>query len=352
MTADDYDDLAARAAAARTGDRVPDAINLYKRALDLNPKWEEGWWFLGSLLYDTDQYPGSRDAFQHLVVLNAKAVPGWAFLGLCEFETHDYSKALEDILHAVSLGADKDQRLAPILLYHEALLRTREGDFDRALQRLAVLVRAGQGSSPTDSLLISIGLASLGIRLLPDEIGHEKTNLYLMAGRTGYSVLSGDYANAEALFTELLNKYGDAPNVHYMRGVYLLARNPDEAIGEFRRDLALSPSHNPAAAMLAWALLTRGDSEEALPFAERAVRDGNDTPFAKYLLGRALVETRQTRRGLAYLQQAENADANNMDVHVTLAVAYSRLGQPAEARRERETAMQQLGSENRPVAQP
>src|SRR5947209_4573797 len=108
LRAEEFQELASRASAAREANNVAAAIGLYGKALDANPKWEEGWWFLGTLLYDSDQYAQSRDAFQHLVALNTKAAPGWAFLGLCEFETGDYSSALQHIDRALSLGAEKD----------------------------------------------------------------------------------------------------------------------------------------------------------------------------------------------------------------------------------------------------
>jgi cytochrome c-type biogenesis protein CcmH/NrfG len=55
-------DRASRAATdARTQNRIEDAIGLYRQAVKLRPSWTEGWWFLGELLYDQNQYPEARD---------------------------------------------------------------------------------------------------------------------------------------------------------------------------------------------------------------------------------------------------------------------------------------------------
>ena len=197
---------------------------------------------------------------------------------------------------------------------------------------------------------MSVGLAALRVSKLPRDVAPGDAELYVLAGKAASLVFMRDYSRADAAFSQLLEKHPNAPNVHYMHAVYLIARDPDAAFQEFRRELDIAPGNDAAETMLAWGLLTRGDSEEALPYAEKAAQAGSN-PFAKYLYGRALAETGAVQRGLKYLQEAEAADKANTDVHVALAAAYSRAGQPEQARREREIAMQ-MESENRPVAQP
>ena len=349
-SADDFQDLSTRAAAARDANDVAQAVALYRKALDINPQWQEGWWFLGTLLYDSDQYAPGRDAFQHFVDLNAQAAPGWAFLGLCEFEQGDYARALKDVERGLALGADKETQLAPVLSYHEALLLTREGEFDHALEKYAALTRAMQGTSPNKSLLVSIGLAALRTPLLPKDVAPAQEELYVLAGKATSFIFAAEYSQADATFRELLARYGQTANVHYMHGVYLMARDPDEAFREFQRELEIFPSSAAANKMLAWGLLTRGDSEAALPYAEKAAKAPETAVFGEYLLGRALVETGDVRRGLPLLEKAEAEDASNWDTHIALAAAYSRAGRPQQARRERELAMH-MDEEGGAVAQ-
>jgi tetratricopeptide (TPR) repeat protein len=351
VRADTFQDLSAQATAARQANDIPQAIELYGKALGVNPGWQEGWWFLGTLLYDSDQYARGRDAFRRFVDLNAQAAPGWAFLGLCEFETGDHVNALQHIERGLLMGADKELQLAPVLRYHEALLLTRLGDFDQALQKYSELIRRMQRERIDESMLISVGVAALRSPSLPKDVADRDRELYIEAGKAASYTFVGDYAQADAAFDKLLQNYPAVPNVHYMRGVYLMARNPDEAFEEFKRELEVSPSNTAADAMMAWGLLTRGDSGEALPYAEKAAQKTGSSPFAKYLLGRALAETGALQRGIAYLQDAENADSGNADVHISLAAAYARVGRPMEARREREVAMQ-MESESRPVVHP
>lgn len=90
----EFKKLAARATEAREQDRLQEAAGLYEKALKLNPRWQEGWWYLGTLDYDANNYGDGVKAFRNLVGLNRENVPALALLGLCEFETHDYGNAL------------------------------------------------------------------------------------------------------------------------------------------------------------------------------------------------------------------------------------------------------------------
>lgn len=321
---------------------------LYKKALNLNSSWEEGWWFLGTLYYDGDQYTAGRDAFQRVVDLNAGAKPAWGLLGLCEFETGDYAKSLTDIERGSSQGAGVEPQMEHVLVYHYAILLTRKGDSDKALREYASLVR---GRAPNDLLFESVGLAALHAKLLPKEIPATQLDLYLSAGKTAALVLTGDYSHADASFSDLLERYPTTPNVHYMHGVYLIARDPEVALDEFKRELEIAPSNSDASLMLAWGLLTRGDSAVALRYARRAFESAPNLPLAQYVLGRALVETGDVKGGLGYLERAERTDSTNVDTHVVLAYAYSRLGRPQAARRERQIAIS-MTKEKGQFAQP
>src|SRR5262249_14412713 len=120
-----FDDLAARAAAARDKPDLPLAIQLYTQAEQLNPDWKEGWWYLGVLHYSSTQSPAAIDAFPHLLNLAPASIPARALRGLCEFETGAYDDSLRDIEQAMAHGAAGDPRNEQIIRFHLAQLLTR-----------------------------------------------------------------------------------------------------------------------------------------------------------------------------------------------------------------------------------
>jgi tetratricopeptide (TPR) repeat protein len=81
----DFEAAAKSATTAREAGHADQAIQDYRRSLEINPRWEEGWWYLGTLLYDADRYSEAIPAFHKLLELVPNAGPASNFLGLCEF---------------------------------------------------------------------------------------------------------------------------------------------------------------------------------------------------------------------------------------------------------------------------
>ena len=343
-----FDELASRASAAREANNIPQALDLYKQALQLNPKWEEGWWFEGSLLYDGDHYAEGQQALAHVVELDPKAGPAWGLLGLCEFETGVYDRALSDINRSLEIGTGMEPQMESVLRFHQAVLLTRSGEFDKAIEAYRWFV----GKAIQNPQVINgIGLAALRSPQLPQDIAADQQSLYTIAGKAGYLTMAGDYLHAEEALQELLQQFPNAHYVHYMQGCFLLGANPEIAIQELRRELEVTPESAAASAMLAWALLERGDSAAALPYAEKAAHEQPNFEVAQYVFGRSLAEQGQVQPGIEHLEIAEKIDPANVQPHISLATAYSKAGRPRDARRERVKAIA-LAREKGPVAQP
>src|SRR5690242_19696994 len=81
----DFDKIATRATAARDADRLDEALSLYKKAVDLNPRWAEGWFYLGTLHYDRGAYAPAATAFRRVSALQPNSGTALVMLGLCEF---------------------------------------------------------------------------------------------------------------------------------------------------------------------------------------------------------------------------------------------------------------------------
>jgi tetratricopeptide (TPR) repeat protein len=332
-----FEELSARAAAAREANRLPEAVQLYREALAMNPKWQAGWWFLGTILYDTNEYPGCRDALGHLVELKTDAAPAWGILGLCEFQTGEYPHSLTHIQRSLSLGSVEQPEMEKVLRYHEAILLARAGDFDRAIQKYVWFVRGG---TPSPAFLSALGLAALRTPLLPQDVPAAQQDLFATAGMAALSQMAGDAAGAQRGFQTLLERYPNAHHVHYLYACSLLAANPEQAIQEFRRELEITPASGGALTMLAWALLNRGDSAAALPYAKDAARNEPAYAVAQYVLGRSLVETGDLAGGIQHLESAGKLDPENLENHLALAAAYPKAHRYQDARRERQRSLE------------
>ncbi len=332
-----FEELSARATAAREANKLPEAVKLYREALQLNPKWEEGWWFLGTILYDQDQYAGCRDALGRLVQLKADAAPALGILGLCEFQIGEFPHSLAHIERSLAIGPSIEPEMEKVLRFHEAMLLTSTGKYDQAIQKYAWFVRGGR---PSGILLTGLGLAALRAPLLPKDVPATEQDLYVAAGTAAFSQMAGDRAASQQNFQSLLERYPTAHHVHYLYACSLLASDSTQAIQELKRELEITPASSGALSMLAWAMLNQGAAKEALPYAERAAKSEPAYPLAQYVLGRSLVENGDVEHGIPHLELAAKSDPANLENHLALAAAYPKARRYEDARRERRTSLE------------
>src|SRR5271165_6995132 len=123
-----FEDLARQATAAREQGKAEEAIRYYQLALQIHPEWEEGWWYVGTLLYDGNHFAEALPAFSRVVELDPKMGPAWSFLGLCAFETKDYASALSHLEKGHELGTEQVPELGKVADYHLALLLIRKAE--------------------------------------------------------------------------------------------------------------------------------------------------------------------------------------------------------------------------------
>jgi tetratricopeptide (TPR) repeat protein len=343
-----FDSLTQSAAAAREQGDLPRAIDLYRQAVEINPKWPDGWWFLGSLQYGTNAYAPARDALTQYIDLAGSPGPAIALRGLCEFETGEYAQALQDIQRGLSLGAANQPRNEQILRYHEAMLLTRAGKFEDALRSYAFLAQ----TTTNPELLLGAGLAGLRTPVLPKDAAANRQDLFMAAGSAVFRFMAGGDQNAHQAFQELFQRFPTAANAHFLYGYLLFATDPDQGEAEFKHELEIAPSNGAASAMLAWAFLLQSDPAQALPYAQKSATEQPMLTLAQMVLGRALVETGNVPDGLEHLEKALQLEPRNLEVHLALAKAYSKSGRNEDARHERLLCLEITRNEATNAARP
>ncbi len=332
-----FDRLRADADAARQSGDLARASGLYTQALLIDPAWPDGWWYLGQLRYNADDYAQAVDAFTRYLNLVPDAAPATALRGLCEFELAQYEPSLRDVQRALALGAAGDSRNSQILRYHEGQLLTKLGRFEEALTTYAYFARQHISN---DEFLVAIGLATLRIPQLPKDANPSQRDMSALAGNAVFLLLSGDKQSAAQAFQTFTERYPTAANIHYTWGYLLYPTDQDAAVAEFRRELAIDPGNAIDRTMLAWSLLMENNPADALLEAKQAVDEAPNLTMAQLSLGRALLETGQVPQATHVLETALTFDPQNLEIHVALARAYSESGREDDARRERRASLQ------------
>jgi tetratricopeptide (TPR) repeat protein len=327
-----FDKASQAATEAREHNRTEDAIPLYRQAVKLRPTWAEGWWFLGELLYDQNQYPEARDALRRLIGLDQNSSAGFALLGLCEFETKEYDKSLNHIYQARRLGLGDDPQIRRVVLFHEMLLLTRLQQYEAAMQVLVNVVKDGGAGA---SVIEAAGIAGLRRPILPEDLPPGDKDLIERAGRAVCAMAGRDPAAAETYFAELLAAYPSARNVHYLYGLFLAATDADAGLREYQKEVELNPKHTEALASIALEYETRGELDTAISYARRAVEAGPQYFGAHVVLGKLLLSAGEVEPGIKELETAKQQASDSPPVRFSLATAYAKAGRSADAARER-----------------
>jgi tetratricopeptide (TPR) repeat protein len=328
-----FNETVKKADQAREAGDLDAALDLYGKILQMRPKWAEGWWYAGTILYERDRYREARDAFRNLVALEPKRAHAWGMLGLCEYQTREYDRAVNSLQRGRSLGLTDNPEIERVVRYHTALLYNRFEQFEVAFDILSEFVREGRDSP---KIIEACGLAMLRMAFLPNEIPPDKREQVLLAGRAGFDMVARRLDEARRAFSELLARYPDSPNVHYAHGVFLLKQDSDAALEEFRRELQISPDHVPSLLQMAFEHHKRNQYETALPLAEKAAKLAPKMFAARNILGRLLLELDQVERAIRELEEGVRLAPQSPEMHYALARAYSRAGRKGDAARERE----------------
>jgi tetratricopeptide (TPR) repeat protein len=113
-----------------------------------------------------------------------------------------------------------------------------------------------------------------------------------------------------------------------------LQGNLDGAEAQFRSALAITPGHGLARRSLGLVLRQKGDLRAAARELDQAVALLPDDPQGRHLLGSVLLRLGETDRAVAALREAVRLDPSLVEAHVTLAQAFAKQGQDADAKRE------------------
>jgi tetratricopeptide (TPR) repeat protein len=329
-----FQQVVQQANAARTANRPQDAIRLYRRGVGLRPSWSEGWWWLGSLLYEQDRFPEAESAFRRFVPLTSKPGPAYAFLGLCEYETREYDHALQHLRVWASQGWAGTPDLIDVAAFHMALLLTRQGRFVEALYLLAT---EGGRSRSGPALAEVMGLASLRMASLPEEYPPQRREMVWLAGQAALhaSLPTHELGRADEYSRRLLLHYSGEPEVHYFRGQLLnLEEKRDEAEREFQEELRISPRHVPAMLELVRMNLDGRRMDEAESLARRAAELDPGNAETHHWYGRVLLAGGQTEASARELENAKQLAPDSATIRSHLAEAYRQLGRTQQAKRE------------------
>lgn len=337
-----FDQLFQAAETARDENRDDEAIRLFRRAVSEQPESEQALWYLGTMLYEKQQYAEARDVLRQFVTLRPDAGPAWALLGLSEFQLRAYPRALDHLEHAMAQGMGDRKDLIQVVFYDVVVLLTRFERYDDSIDMLQRMLANGAADP---ALAEPAGLAGLRLPLLPSEIPPDRRELVHLAGRAVLDMQTQHYEDAESEFKQLVTNYSNEPGVHYLYGAYLMQLHPNESVAEFEREMEISPSHVLARVRLAEQLIAQRDFDRALTLAQQAIKLDPKRASTHMIAGEALLAKGNAGDGIKELETARAIDPTVVRAHWDLLRAYIAAGRKEDADREKQ-AIEKLSDRN------
>jgi predicted Zn-dependent protease len=327
-----FERLAQDAKRAREENRDDAAIETYGRALQLKPEWDEGLWYLGTLLYKKENYFEACTVLRRFLAQEPGNAYGLAMLGLSESESHDYVRALGHLKQglAIGLGDNRDLTLKSRIV--TATLLTRSEQFDESMALLFSVMTDG---ADTLSLEEPFGLAALRLPFLPSEIPPGRREMIRMAGAATIAIEGRKYADADKIFNELEARYPDQPGVHFLIGAYLLSEHPDEGIKELKREIEIEPANMPARIRLAQEYIKQQNLDLGISLAQETLKLAPYEPLAHMVLGEGLIAKGDSSGGIGELESASKSLPDEVEVRWDLFRAYTAVGRKEDAIREK-----------------
>ncbi len=261
-----------------------------------------------------------------------------AMLGICEKRAGDAGPAIaiKDLQSAVANLPDGSLRTQAGLELLE--LAYSAGDFDKAVDTLRVIERAGHPSA--DVLYTEY-------RIYTDLATRAFDTLSLMAPDSGrmhellgdHLVAEGDAEGAILEYRKVLAADPKIGGLHYQIGAALLKTRVSEATlaeaeEEFEAELAENPRDAASEYELGQIAERRNEVKEAEAHYVRALKGDPHYASARAAYGVLLVSQQRSGEALTQLTQAVQDDPANMTAHFNLAKLYKESGDGAAADRE------------------
>jgi len=324
----EFKTLATQAEAAREAGHLDEAAALYRDALRINPRWAEGWWWLGAIDYDSDRYAGAAPEFQKVVALEPSYATARVLLGLCQFHLGLDGEALKNIEAAKVGDIADDVQLRQEVLYVEGVLLQRAGRFEAAREALGSLCQCGAAGQDA---VMALGMVALWMTDAQPPVAGEAAQVTLHVGLGACLDARKNYDAGRREFESVAASSPHFRNFHLAYGRFLEdAGNSSGAIREYKLAIQDEPS-SVLARFLIGAAEYKVDSAAGVPYAEEAARLAPKLPYVHYLLGLLLVDTGEFKRAVPELEIARKAFPGEARIELALGSAYAHVGRVEDA---------------------
>lgn len=318
---------------ARAADQIDAAIEIYQKIVKLAPRNPEPWWYLGMCFYEKDRFAEAEPAFRQVAALDKDNGSALTMLGLAEYENKKYADSLRHLLAATSakMPLQRGSQMDKVARFHIIALMNLVGQHDIGS---VILQEFATENRETPDLVEAAGVNLLRLTYLPKGVPEDKKEAVNLAGTAVILAWHGKVKEGQALVAELLEKYPNLPNAHYLMGYMYILQNDPKSIEELEKELTVSPRHVAARLQIAQEYMKMGEAEKGLKYAQEATALAPQDFMAFQILGRVQLDAGNLPEAIKSLETAVKLVPECLQCHSVLANAYARSGRQADAERQ------------------
>lgn len=306
------------------------AVTELQQSVSLDPAAGESYAFLGAVLRDRNDWTGARHALQRAIALLPPTAAVYIDLGITFLRAGEFDKALGQFEAGLNVPApsspapDWDDAIAALRSGLSASATTVAQPESSRAEAYNVLGRLlGQAGAPASDVAAAFREATKLRPAYPE--AHNNLGLVL--------IQAGDDPNGIAALREAVRLDPEYAEARANLGAALTATDPEDAIRELERAVALAPNSVKALFNLATAYAARseGGSAKAIDQLKKVIDLAPTFARAHLALGKALLQDGRVSDAVAALQEAARLEPGSGEAHYQLGLALARAGRNDDA---------------------
>lgn len=318
--------------------RFTEAADEWRAYLKKHPQSAEAYASLGFIESRQEHFKEAIPLYRKALSLNPSMTGIRLNLGLAYFKSGAMTEAIQTftpLLKAYPADSPEYMRVQTLI----GLSHYSRGDFAAAIPYL----RKAANSDPQSIMYrFSLAQSCLSAKQYQCVLDTYKELLRLNAESAAVDMLAGQAYDEMKNTSGAIEQFRAAvkadpkwPNVHFGLGYLLWTQNQcDEASKEFQAELENVPDNAQAMTFLADCKIQLGQSSDALPLAEKAVKIDPSIAKAHMDLGIIYQEKGQLQDALRELTVAVKLMPQDSNIHWRLARLYQAMGRKEEAKAE------------------
>ncbi|MBZ5679881.1 MAG: tetratricopeptide repeat protein [Acidobacteriia bacterium] len=345
------------------------AIPLLTRAIEIDAGSAQAHLELGRAYFNASQMDKAQGELEEAARLQPQKRETHYLLGRLyqrlgkTDQAKDEFKTTEDLIHAEGgnaadvrprepepqaaskAGPGTEQKPSPPVqaLRSDAAKALRDGELEKSL---SILIQARKAAPTDPDVNYEFGTVALRMGLYPDSaealqqalsLRRDDPNALYALGRAKMGL--GKFQDARELFARYVQLRPEDASGHYGLGVILrMSDATTEARQELQRSIDLQPAQTESYVQLGKLELDKGDLEGAAGQFNRVLKRYPRHPEALMGMGEVHFQRKDYAAAASLLRDATAASPALREAHYYLGLAYARLKQPEDSKRELDIA--------------